>query len=138
MADWVKDHWAKAAVGGLGGGAGLMFLARDAIKEWWGDRRESMRVAREERKAAREDRARQGFSDKLANELLAILREDLKGNAMLLKELAATLSEFRDVMRIQSAQGAEIMTLARETRESQKWLERKYGGGGGNSRRVDQ
>ena len=112
--EWAKEHWGKLTGVGLGGGAGLMFLAKDAIKEWWTERKEVRQ---------------QGMGDKLVNELLAILREDLRGNAALLKELTLTIGEFRDIMRIQKDHDEEMMAIARETRESQKWLERRYGRG---------
>ncbi len=121
LIELAKEHWGKVT-GGVGLGAGgIAFLAKDAIREWWADRRAERAEAHDER------RIQQGIGDKLADQLLAILREDLRGNAALLKELTLTMGEFRDMMRTQQSQGAELMVIAKETRESQKWIERQYG-----------
>lgn len=120
--EWVKAHWAHLTGTGLLGGGGVAFLMRDAIKEWWADRHLEKKAEIEAKKI------QQGFGDKLANELLAILREDLKTNGAALKELTLTMGDFRDVMRKQNDRLDEVLALARETRESQKWLERQYGG----------
>jgi len=128
----LKDNWGKITGLGLGASGGIMFLAKDAIREWWAERRLAQKAALEERAAERkavaeERKIAQGFGDKLADELLEILREDLKSNAALLKDLTLTMNDFRDIMRVQKEQGIEILAIAKETRESQKWLERQYG-----------
>ena len=123
LAGWVKEHSAKLTLGGMGGVGGMAFLAKDSLKEWWADRHAEKKAELEER------RVHSGFGDKLANDLLAILREDLRGNAALLKELTVTMGEFRDIMRSQKDQLAEVVMLAKKTHDSQVWLERRYGGG---------
>lgn len=121
--DLLRHNWGKLTGAGAGMGAALLFLAKDAIREWWIDRHEQKKAELEEKRIQQQ----QGFGDKLANELLVILREDLKGNAELLRELTVTMGEFRDIMRDQYQRGIETLEIARETRESQKWLERRYG-----------
>ena len=127
MADpvgWLQEHWMHLTGTGVAGAGGLAFLMRDSLKEWWADRHAEKRAELDAK------RAQQGFGDKLANELLVILREDLKRNGELLKELTPILAEVRDTLRVNNTQMSEILVLARDTRESQKWIERLYGKGG--------
>lgn len=111
------------AAGGAGGTGLVLYMFKDTINKWLEDKRR-------ERAQAREDRAKeQGRGSNLENQLLSILKEDLAGNKNLLSRLLDTMSDFRDIAKRQAALSEETLLLARETRESQKWIERQFGGG---------
>lgn len=113
------------AIGGTTATGGMaLFIFRDAIKQWLDDRRKAAQFAREERAIER------GKGSNLENKLLQILEKDLAGNQALLTRLNDTMADFRDIAKSQARNSDEILLLAKETRESQKWLERKFGGGG--------
>lgn len=111
------------AIGGTTATSGLaIFLFKDVIKQWLDDRRKASAFAREERSIER------GKGSNLENKLLQILEKDLTGNQVLLAKLNDTMSDFRDIARRQAYLSEETFALMKETRESQKWLERKFGG----------
>lgn len=113
------------AVTGTTGSLGLIaFMFRDSLNRWLEERRKDKALAREERAIER------GKGSNLENKLLSILERDLAGNMALLTQLNATMGDFRDIARRQAAASDEILLLAKETRESQKWLERQFGPGG--------
>lgn len=111
------------AIGGSAASGGLvLFVFKDAIKSWMEDRRKAAAFAREERAIER------GKGSNLENKLLQILEKDLAGNQALLARLNDTMSDFRDIAKRQAFMSEDILVLMKETRESQKWLERKFGG----------
>lgn len=117
-----KEYVPQAVGGTAVTGSLFLLMFKEAIKDWWDAKKEERALKREQRALEK------GQGSTLENKLIEILEKDLANNVALLARLTDTMNDLRDISRKQTSLIEESLQISRDTRESQKWLERRFGG----------